>query len=296
MANNSLNDSFCLPQCVELSSLVVLASQESAKSHHSAIQLMEPLSDFFVVSSVFMASIGLTLLARNCLRSQISCISTSKHAEGPIKLPNKGSVSISLCISGCPFLFSCLHLVHGESPAVLTQRCSSFFNCLSAPSSKSCPLHPGERTVVAAGDLNFRIHGLCRSLANKVISKDEIQVLLENDQLNRIMNNNLLLNCLKGKIFLNFINTFNEAAINFAPTYKYNFLGNEFDTSKKQRCPAFTDRILYKGCNSFIQCQDYGSLHFVNCSDHKPVYAVFEVKLVMGCEVQLPEPKKCCIL
>jgi hypothetical protein len=45
----------------------------------------------------------------------------------------------------------------------------------------------------------------------------------------------------KQKVFLGF----QEALINFPPTYKYDKRSSSYDTCKKARCPAWTDRILY---------------------------------------------------
>lgn len=44
-----------------------------------------------------------------------------------------------------------------------------------------------------------------------------------------------------GKVFQGF----QEGSIRFPPTYKYDKGANLFDTSEKQRCPAWTDRILF---------------------------------------------------
>merc|ERR1712070_557092 len=38
---------------------------------------------------------------------------------------------------------------------------------------------------------------------------------------------------------------FTEGEISFLPTFKYNKGGSTFDSSKKQRIPSYTDRILY---------------------------------------------------
>ena len=39
---------------------------------------------------------------------------------------------------------------------------------------------------------------------------------------------------------------FSEGDISFLPTYKYDPGTNTFDTSHKQRIPAYTDRVLFK--------------------------------------------------
>lgn len=70
---------------------------------------------------------------------------------------------------------------------------------------------------------------------------------------------------------------FSEASITFCPTYKYDPGSSLYDTSEKQRIPAWCDRILWK---SFIS-HHVKSLHYqryeVDVSDHRPVSASFEV-------------------
>jgi inositol polyphosphate 5-phosphatase INPP5E len=89
---------------------------------------------------------------------------------------------------------------------------------------------------------------------------------------------------------------FKEAKIQFPPTYKYDVGTQEFDTSSKQRAPAYTDRILYKyklpplgfrrlstvnsegrpnSPPSPIKCIAYDSVQSIVSSDHKPVWALF---------------------
>lgn len=88
---------------------------------------------------------------------------------------------------------------------------------------------------------------------------------------------------------------FTEAKIKFAPTYKcacrrttptvssilwqhpldmpskYDVGTQAFDTSSKQRAPAWTDRVLWSG--SGVHCILYDSVAAETASDHKPVVA-----------------------
>jgi hypothetical protein len=73
---------------------------------------------------------------------------------------------------------------------------------------------------------------------------------------------------------------FEEGNIDFAPTYKYDSGTDRYDTSEKQRVPAWTDRILYfvnknNPCTR-IDLETYGRCE-MQFSDHRPMRAVFAV-------------------
>lgn len=70
---------------------------------------------------------------------------------------------------------------------------------------------------------------------------------------------------------------FKEQEIDFAPTYKFDRGTDTYDTSEKQRCPAWTDRILWKEKESQSRVHPiaYESAHNIRISDHKPVLATF---------------------
>lgn len=70
---------------------------------------------------------------------------------------------------------------------------------------------------------------------------------------------------------------YTEGPINFRPTYKYDPGTDNYDSSEKQRAPAYCDRILWKG--SRITQLAYNSVMDIRQSDHKPVYAVFRVSI-----------------
>ena len=71
---------------------------------------------------------------------------------------------------------------------------------------------------------------------------------------------------------------FKEGPVHFKPSYKLNVDSDVYDTSRKRRVPAWTDRILHKG-DSPIKQISYSSATKVRLSDHRPVYASYQCML-----------------
>ena len=69
---------------------------------------------------------------------------------------------------------------------------------------------------------------------------------------------------------------FQEGVIAHPPTFKYDAgTVDTFDTSKKQRVPSYTDRILWRG-DGVEQLMLRAHMNYT-ISDHKPVHAVFRI-------------------
>jgi hypothetical protein len=68
-----------------------------------------------------------------------------------------------------------------------------------------------------------------------------------------------------------------EGEITFSPTFKFDKNSDDFDTSHKQRIPAWTDRILFKPIGTRVL--EYKSVLDARQSDHRPVHATFRVNL-----------------
>lgn len=68
---------------------------------------------------------------------------------------------------------------------------------------------------------------------------------------------------------------FSEGTISFLPTFKYDKGTDEYDTSPKQRIPAWTDRVLFKPLGTKVV--EYDCVQEACHSDHRPVYATFRV-------------------
>ena len=117
------------------------------------------------------------------------------------------------------------------------------------------------------GDLNYRIDTMTRETVVNAVKSNNLKKLLERDQ--------LLLSRRKNPGFR--LRAFKEAAITFAPTYKYDVGRDVYDTSEKRRAPAWCDRVLYRGLGR-IKPIDYRR-HEVRVSDHRPVTAAFKVRI-----------------
>lgn len=118
--------------------------------------------------------------------------------------------------------------------------------------------------VVWLGDFNYRIGLPNEKVRPSAADPSAWPGLFRNDQLN--------LQMVAGNAFP----FFREAPIRFPPTYRYDVGTETYDSSEKQRIPAWTDRVLWRG--DAVTALAYGSSP-VRCSDHRPVFALFRVKV-----------------
>ena len=120
------------------------------------------------------------------------------------------------------------------------------------------------------GDLNCRLGELPRDKAIDAVEHGQLASLLGQDELDRAAA------AARGDSQLEH---FNEAEVGFVPTYKYDRGTSTFDTSKKQRAPAWTDRVLWACAqDASVEVLRYTSVPAVVASDHKPIVALLEWK------------------
>lgn len=124
------------------------------------------------------------------------------------------------------------------------------------------------------GDLNYRIDSsLSVEAVNEQVDSGDFSVLRAMDQLNMERDD--------GRVFEGFL----EGVLEFPPTYKFNPKTDEYERrpEKKQRAPAWCDRVLWKdsrlayglGAHS-IDLTSYSCSRIIT-SDHKPVIATFDI-------------------
>ncbi|KAH3670590.1 hypothetical protein OGAPHI_001105 [Ogataea philodendri] len=180
---------------------------------------------------------------------------------------NKGGVAIAVDYSSSiRFCFITSHLAAGHHNVdERHQNYKAIANGLRFRHNKSIRDFD---CIFWVGDFNFRI-----DLPNEEVRTqlDDVQYspLFEYDQLNKQM--------ATGESFP----YFDEMAINFPPTYKFDRGTDTYDTSDKQRIPAWTDRILSlaRSKNVELKQMEYGCAYDIKFSDHKPVYGIFHAKL-----------------
>ena len=127
------------------------------------------------------------------------------------------------------------------------------------------------------GDMNFRCDLACAD-AKDLAHVNNIKALVESDQLRKVIGQDPLLS------------RFQEKNIEFLPSYKYDKNSTVYDTSKKQRTPSYTDRILFsvntgnkklnQGCDvgNEMVCEYYDRCE-TTFSDHRPVLAILSAKV-----------------
>lgn len=130
------------------------------------------------------------------------------------------------------------------------------------------PLPKAFDHVIWGGDLNFRIHG-SRDIVEALLQHNRYSALKDNDQLSLLLQ------------FEKAFAGFEEGPLTFHPSYKFDKHSDMYDTSSKQRVPAWTDRILYSTSPSF-RLLSYASINAIKTSDHRPVYASLECDVDVG--------------
>ncbi|SPP76287.1 inositol polyphosphate 5-phosphatase E [Drosophila guanche] len=301
-----LND-FVLPANVEhVPDIVVMGTQESTPDRFEwEVTLQETLGPSHVL--FHSTTLGTLHLAVYMRRDLIWYCSAPEDASMSVRTGSafrtKGAVAISFCLFGTSMLFVTSHLTaHQQKVKERVSDVKRIINALDLPRNLPNLRHKNKDVtqnfdnVFWCGDLNFRL-GEPREKLMEWIQNTKFPLpshlphgYMHTDQLSSVLAD--------GAAFRGFM----EANITFPPTYKYDPGSQNFDTSSKQRAPAYTDRILYKyrqvqglvirrqtiipGVSTptqpYVQCLLYDSVPSITTSDHKPVWALFKTFIRAG--------------
>ncbi|XP_059494226.1 phosphatidylinositol polyphosphate 5-phosphatase type IV isoform X1 [Stegostoma tigrinum] len=266
--------------------LYVIGTQEGIPDRREwEICLQETLGPHFVLlHSAVHGVLHLSLFIRRDLIwfcSEVEQATVTTRIVSQIK--TKGAVAISFTFFGTSFLFITSHFTSGQGKVY--ERMLDYNKTVEAlelprvvPDTNIYKSDPYDVTtrfdqVFWFGDFNFRLN-VKRAVIDELLhnkNKDSLRSILHYDELTKKLQ--------EGSIFKGF----KEAEISFLPTYKFDIGCDVYDSSAKQRTPSYTDRVIYKSRQKGdIFVLKYGSCTSIKTSDHRPVYAYFQVRLRPG--------------
>mmetsp|Transcript_35572 Transcript_35572/g.111289 ORF Transcript_35572/g.111289 Transcript_35572/m.111289 type:complete len:639 (+) Transcript_35572:2-1918(+) len=202
-------------------------------------------------------------------------------------IANKSGIGICFDIFSTSFLFVTAHFAAGSKPKSVKARNEDFFRIDSGLVPLMCPIvahrlnelkdgsttHTGRWSVSSLfdrvfwlGDFNYRVQATYEDAIGK-LEQGKRAALLLLDELTEEREN--------ARVFP----SFEEASISFNPTYKFEAWTDQYESVKK-RVPSWTDRILFRaapGQEGSIEAKAYGAASSIMASDHRPVFAHFQV-------------------
>lgn len=220
---------------------------------------------FVVVKEARLWDMVILVLAKESLSRLINHVEADHVACGVGDvLGNKGGIGVSLCINDTSFCFLNCHLAARAERIV--QRQANFMRIVRSLQLglKSSDILNQFDHVIWAGDLNYRVDAEFQQTIEDLQQKRWAKIF-QNDQLNAEMQ--------KMNVFVGF----KEGPLEFAPTYRWDRATNEI-SNKREQTPSWTDRILWKSlAASELVFKNYKSAPDAVGSDHRPVFATFEV-------------------
>ncbi|KAK8861609.1 hypothetical protein IAR55_002432 [Kwoniella newhampshirensis] len=169
---------------------------------------------------------------------------------------NKGGVGIRFDLFDSSICFVSCHLAAGHSN--VSERNADWRTVVGGMKFLRGKMIDDHEVIVWAADFNYRI-GSTNAEVRDSIEAGDFDALLAADQLLNAMDT--------GEVFMGY----DEGPIRFSDNGT-----DDYDTSDKQRIPAWTDRVLFKG--PALRLKEYNRAELMT-SDHRPVYAVFDATI-----------------
>ncbi|XP_042686715.1 phosphatidylinositol polyphosphate 5-phosphatase type IV isoform X1 [Centrocercus urophasianus] len=280
-------DDFLLPTDPDYAQdMYVIGVQEGCPDRREwEIRLQETLGPHYVM--LYSAAHGVLYMSVFIRRDLIWFCSEVEYATVTTRIVSqiktKGALGICFTFFGTSFLFITSHFTSGDSK--VNERKLDYNKTIQAltlpkvvPDTNPYRSSSGDVTtrfdeVFWFGDFNFRLNK-DRETVDSILSQNPetgVSKLLAYDQLTSEMG--------RGSIFKGF----QEADIHFRPSYKFDIGKDSYDTTSKQRTPSYTDRVVFRSrYRDDIQAVKYSSCPVIKTSDHRPVFALFRVKVRPG--------------
>ncbi|XP_010019064.1 PREDICTED: 72 kDa inositol polyphosphate 5-phosphatase [Nestor notabilis] len=280
-------DDFLLPTDPDYAQdMYVIGVQEGCPDRREwEIRLQETLGPHYVM--LYSAAHGVLYMSVFIRRDLIWFCSEVEYATVTTRIVSqiktKGALGISFTFFGTSFLFITSHFTSGDSK--VNERKLDYNKTIQSltlpknvPDTNPYRSSSGDVTtrfdeVFWFGDFNFRLNK-DRETVDSILNQNpetDVSKLLAYDQLTSEMS--------RGSIFKGF----QEADIRFRPSYKFDIGKDSYDTTSKQRTPSYTDRVVFRSrYRDDIHAVKYSSCPVIKTSDHRPVFALFRVKVRPG--------------
>lgn len=219
-------------------------------------------SDYVLFRGDQLVGTALIIVVKKHLVPHIRNVESATKKTGLQGLSgNKGGVAIRLNLYDSTVCFVTCHLAAGHSN--VGDRNADWRTVVGGTRFLRGKVIEDHEIIIWAADFNYRV-SLPNLEVRDLVKANSLDALLGADQLLKAMD--------AGEVFMGY----DEGPIRFPPTYKYDNGTDSYDTSEKQRIPAWTDRVLFKG--SALRLHEYTRAELMT-SDHRPVYAVFEATI-----------------
>ncbi|XP_050437501.1 synaptojanin-1 isoform X2 [Adelges cooleyi] len=267
--DNNLPDIYAIgfEEIVDLNaSNIMAASSDNADSWNKSLnKVLSSKREYVLLTSTQLVGVCLFIFIKPELLPYVRDVTTDSVKTGMGGATgNKGAVMVRFTLNATSLCFICSHFAAGQSQ--VTDR-NADFNEITR--KLKVPIQSNDY-VYWCGDFNYRVDMDRLDLINHVFD-GELDEILKYDQ--------LLAQYKDKKVFEGFL----EAPITFPPTYKYDILSDDYDSSDKCRTPAWTDRVLWF-TNENNEWPDgkqvfYGRAE-IKESDHRPVMACYAIDIL----------------
>jgi phosphatidylinositol-bisphosphatase len=238
---------------------------------------------YVAVKEQCLQGILLLIFAKENMRERITKVETDSVKTGlGGNLGNKGATVIKLFIDDSSFVFMNVHIEPGNSA-----NNTRLLNLIDIHQRAFKGANVGKSTDVKMnhidykflfGDTNFRVDYPNKEVRALIENYNTLAARNRTGEANNVLGTLLQYDqLLQSKNSSDVLEKYQEGAITFLPTYKYDAFSNTYDTSSKQRVPSWTDRILWS-CNFGIVKQLFYSRREYKESDHRPVVSYFSVE------------------
>lgn len=242
-------------------------------------------TEYALIAKVQMMEMQLMVYVHCILQPRVESHAVMSEATGVANLVgNKGAVGMKVFIDGTSFCFVNSHLAAHAGDKYLRQRHADVVTImakLERIGKVGMPMFHRYDHVFWMGDLNYRLNlerlvpaAISWSLRQrweyvcKLILDGRVGDVASMDELRQEME--------AGHIFSGFA----EGALTFPPTFKVVRGRGDGTFYQSARVPSYCDRILWRSAPmhcAHVKLREYDCVIGLDTSDHKPVFAVFDV-------------------